>query len=55
MVTGIIVELYGKASRNIYSLMNAGHDVYCLMCAWQGKAFMKGGVCPSATPWQDIA
>jgi SAM-dependent methyltransferase len=46
MLTGMIVELYGKASRNIYSLMNAGHDVYCLMCGWTGKAFMKGGVCP---------
>src|ERR1700738_658370 len=46
MLKEMIGKLYSGASRNIFSLVNTGNDVYCSMCGWKGKAFMSGNVCP---------
>ena len=33
--------------RRLYSELARGKSVYCMMCGWKGRGFMKGNVCPS--------
>lgn len=47
VLTEMFIKLWGNASRGIFKLINTGNNVYCLMCGWQGKTFMKGNICPS--------